>query len=191
MGWFDNEQEEGKPTAAAPQSTAVVPPRPAARNPPAGAETGSSTLGRQIHVDGTIVCDEDLTILGRVDGTIRAKGTLVIAKEADVRAKIDGERVMVHGKVRGNVHGAEIVVLGQTGRLSGNIETPILEIIEGARFKGSVEMKSTKPEPATKPAPVSSGKPKAEVGKSEGGAVAKPTPSKADSAAVAAKPATP
>jgi len=190
MGWFDNEQEEGKPTAAAPQSTAVVPPRPAARNPSAGAETGS-TLGCQIHVDGTIVCDEDLTILGRVDGTIRAKGTLVVAKEADVRAKIDGERVMVHGKVRGNVHGAEIVVLGQTGRLSGNIETPILEIIEGARFKGSVEMKSTKPEPATKPAPVSSGKPKAEVGKSEGGAVAKPTPSKADSAAVAAKPATP
>jgi cytoskeletal protein CcmA (bactofilin family) len=118
-----------------------------------------STLGRQIHVDGTIVCDEDLTILGRVDGTIRAQGTLVIAKEADVRAKIDGERVLVHGKVDGNVNGAERVVLGQTARLTGNIQATVLEIAEGAYFKGNVEMQS--PKPAKESAKAADGKLKA------------------------------
>jgi len=147
MGWFDNEQDAQQRDAAAPRSE---PERPAATAAPAGAAVPGSTLGRQIHVDGTIVCDEDLTILGRVDGTIRAQGTLVIAKEADVRAKIDGQRVLVHGKVDGNVHGTERVVLGQTARLTGNIEATILEIIEGAYFKGNVEMQSAKPvkEPA-------------------------------------------
>jgi cytoskeletal protein CcmA (bactofilin family) len=171
MGWFDNEQQDGKPAAPAPQSAA---PRPVAQSPtPATSESGS-TLGRQIQIDGTIVCDEDLTILGKVDGTIRAKGTLVIAKEADVHAKIDGQRVMVHGKVNGNVEGAERVVLGQTAHLIGNIHTPTLEIIEGARFKGNVEMDVPKAEPAKKPAPAPAVAPKKEA--AAGGGTAKPAP---------------
>ena len=142
MGWFDNEQDGQKPNAAAPRSE---PRRSVAKAAPAAAPAAGSTLGRQIHVDGTIVCDEDLTILGRVQGTIRAQGTLVIAKEADVHAKIDGQRVLVHGKVDGNVHGTERVVLGQTARLTGNIKATTLEIIEGAHFRGNVEMQAVKP----------------------------------------------
>ena len=161
MGWFDNEQEaDNANPAPRPQS-----PRVAAKPPaPAPAVDSGSTLGRQIHVDGEIVCDEDLTILGRVDGTIRANGTLVVAKEADVRAKIDGERVLVHGKVNGNVHGTERVVLGQTARLTGNIEAPALEIIEGAYFEGSVEMQPLK-KPAKPQEKKAAATPKAEEGK--------------------------
>jgi len=186
MGWFDNEQQDGSnPAAPTPQSTT---PRPMAQNPTApSAETGS-TLGRQIHVDGTIRCDEDLTILGRVDGTIHAKGTLVVAKEADVRAKIDGQRVMVHGKVTGNVQGAERVTLGQTARLTGNIETPTLEIIEGAHFKGNVEMKSARTEPAAKPAPAPA--PAAKKNEPPAGGAGKPAGEGKEDKPAAAKQAT-
>lgn len=180
MGWFDNEQEARRPSVAVPQS---APPRSVASAP--ALETGS-TLGRKLHVDGTIVCDEDLTILGRVDGMIRSQGTLVIAQGADVRAKIDGQRVMVHGKVDGNVQGAELVVLGQTAQLTGNIETPTLEIIEGARFKGNVEMQPAKPEPVQKPVAAASRKPKSgstsEEGKSGDDDAAKVRPIVSDGA---------
>ena len=166
MGWFDNEQEaDNMPNAAAPQPNA---PRPAVHRPPS-ADSNGSTLGREIHIDGAIVCDEDLTILGRVDGTIRAKGTLVIAKEADVHAKIDGQRVLVHGKVNGNVQGAELVVIGQTGHLTGNIKTPTLEIVEGAHFKGSVDMKAAHSSPAEAP-----GKPPGDKSKAAAGPGDKP-----------------
>ena len=134
MGWFDNEQDRQQPNAVVPQ------PEPRRRAAKAAPPESGSTMGRQIQVDGTIVCEEDLTILGRVDGNIHAQGTLVIAKEADVHAKIDGQRVLVHGKVDGDVHGSERVVLGQTARLMGNIEAKTLEIIEGAYFNGNVEM---------------------------------------------------
>lgn len=139
MGWFDSEESGDRQNPAAPARApqrAQAPPPP----PAPASEGGGSTLGKQIHIDGTIVCGEDLTILGKVEGTIHAKGTLVIAKEADVRATIDGHRVMVHGKVEGNVQGAEKVVVGATGTLNGNIEAPALEIAEGAFFKGNVEM---------------------------------------------------
>ena len=180
MGWFDN--EEGGDTESA--STAGNPQRPtmkAAASTPAGSEAGS-TLGRNVHVDGTIVCGEDLTILGKVEGTIRAKGTLVIAEQADVRAAIDGQRVLVHGKVKGNVHGDEKVVLGPTAHLTGNIDVLTLEILEGAYLKGSVEMKAAKKAQETAP-PSTSAKP-AGQGDSKGAPVApgKTAPDKKESA---------
>ena len=166
MGWFDNEQEAESAQPAARQART----RSAARAPAPVPETGS-TLGRQVHIDGTIVCGEDLTILGKVEGTIKAKGTLVIAKEADINAKIDGQRVLVHGKVDGDVNGADRVVLGQTARLTGNIEAPTLEIIEGAYFKGNVEMRPEKTVEA---------EPKAEKAKLTDAASAKAAPTKTD-----------
>jgi cytoskeletal protein CcmA (bactofilin family) len=163
MGWFDNEEggETGNASAAGnPQRPNMKVATPA---PPAPQGSGSgSTLGRQVRIDGTIVCGEDLTILGKVEGTIRAKGTLVIAENADVRAAIDGQRVLVHGKVEGDVHGEEKVVLGPTAHLNGNIDVSALEILEGAYFKGNVEMKSATK--AQKPAPPSkSEKPSGQV----------------------------
>ncbi len=181
MGWFDNEQDGQQPNAAVPRSE---PPRPVAKATPAAAPGSGSTLGCKIQVDGMIICDEDLTILGRVDGTIRAQGTLVIAKEAEVRAKIDGERVLVHGKVDGNVHGAERVVLGQTARLTGNIKATTLEITEGAYFKGNVEMQPV--QPAKEPARASGDKLKAgEDGAKASGDRDKAGESSADDAATA------
>jgi cytoskeletal protein CcmA (bactofilin family) len=156
MGWFDN--EEGADTGNGPTTGSAQ--RPAVRTAPpspSGAEAGS-TLGRHVHVDGTIVCGEDLTILGKVEGTIRAKGTLVIAEQADVKAKIDGQRVLVHGKVEGNVHADEKVTLGPTAHLIGNIDVSTLEVLEGAFLRGNVEMKAAQaakvqsmPAAATKP----------------------------------------
>lgn len=153
MGWFDNEEgaDTGNaPTPGAPQRASVK-----AAPPSTSGSGGGSTLGRQVHVDGTIVCGEDLTILGKVEGTIRAKGTLVIAEQADVKATIDGQRVLVHGKVEGDVHGEEKVTLGPTAHLTGNIEVSTLEILEGAYLRGNVEMKAAKEAKVQSSAPTS------------------------------------
>ncbi len=140
MGWFDN--EEGADTGSA--SAAGAPQRQTMKAAAPSPSGSGSTLGPRVHIDGTIICGEDLTILGKVEGTIRAKGTLVIAEKADIRAAIDGQRVLVHGKVKGNVHGDEKVVLGPTAHLTGNINVSTLEILEGAYLKGNVEMKAAK-----------------------------------------------
>jgi cytoskeletal protein CcmA (bactofilin family) len=142
MGWFDN--EEGGDTGNAPVAGATQHSTVKANAPSPSASGAGSTLGRHVQVDGTIVCGEDLTILGKVEGTIRAKGTLVIAEKAEVKATIDGQRVLVHGRVAGDVHGDEKVTLGPTAHLTGNIEVSSLEILEGAYLKGNVEMKAAK-----------------------------------------------
>lgn len=141
MGWFDNEKDD-KPQA--PPSPSASPARPTAVAPAARAGDGS-TLGERVHVNGTIVCEESLSILGKVEGTIHARQDLTIVKGADVRAVIHGRKVNVQGTVTGDVHATEVVVLGPSASLTGNIRTPSLQIQEGAFFKGSVEMSSAEP----------------------------------------------
>lgn len=143
MGWFDNDDKDRIGTApSAPQAVAPPPPSPRAAS--------GSTLGERVYVNGTITCDEDLTILGKVEGQIHAREKLLIAKQADVQALIKGAKVLVEGTVKGDVHAAETLVLGATASLTGNIRTPSLQVRDGAYFKGSVEM-----EPATVDKPVS------------------------------------
>lgn len=136
MGWFDNEREE-QPKPAPPRSTTSD--KPAAK---AESTDGGSTLGERIHVNGTIVSEENLSIQGRIEGKIRAKGELTVLKGAQVRALIQGRRVRVEGAVEGDILASESVLLGSNAALQGNIKTPQLEIREGALFRGKVEMRS-------------------------------------------------
>ncbi len=136
MGWFDNDDKDGIGTAPpAPQAPASPPPSARA--------AGGSTLGERVFVSGTITCEEDLTILGKVEGQIHAREKLLIAKQAEVQAQIKGTKVMVEGTVKGDVYAVGTLVLGPTASLTGNIKTPSLQVRDGAYFKGSVDMQSS------------------------------------------------
>ncbi len=135
MGWFDNDEKEGTGTAPpGPQAPVSAPATTPSR------AAGGSTLGERVHVNGTITCDEDLTILGKVEGQIHAREKLLIAKEAQIQAVIKGTKVMVEGTVKGDVHAIGTLVLGPTASFTGNIKTSSLQIRDGAYLKGSVEM---------------------------------------------------
>lgn len=136
MGWFDNDPKEGTQSAA--DSKIASPRRELA---PTSPRRSSSTIGERVRIKGTIRSDEDLTILGKVEGTIHARQELLIAKGAEVKAVIHGCKIALDGSVTGDVRASETVILGATAQLTGNISTPSLEIREGAFFKGAVEMK--------------------------------------------------
>lgn len=147
MGWFDSDKGD-KPDSSAVSSPQPQPARTSAPAP-TGREPEGSTLGRKVHVNGTIVCEEPLRVQGRVEGTIRAREDLSIAQGAEVRAVIYGRRIHVEGAVKGDVHASERLVLGSTAVLEGNIGAPSLQIQEGAFFKGSVEMRTAESTPAS------------------------------------------
>lgn len=168
MGWFDNDNKE---KTQVPQQPArpEVPSTKGAPPPPARASAAGSTVGQRMKVTGTIVSDEDLEIVGRVEGEIHARETLAIAKDAEVRAVVRGRRVVVEGALQGDVHASELVVLGVTSAVQGDIHTPSLEIREGAIFRGSVKMTQAKQKETAATAPA----------KSSGGDGAKPAPAPA------------
>ena len=108
------------------------------RGPRAVEENEACVLGREIHFQGTLSTGQELTILGRVSGKIEAKNALVVGKEAQVDANIEGQRVMVMGSVRGNVQGKERIELGPSATVVGDLVAPVIQISEGAQFEGRV-----------------------------------------------------
>lgn len=103
-------------------------------------DVGSTTIGRNIQVDGRISGEEDLRIEGRVDGAISLTETLYVDAEGVVVATVEARDVVVSGILLGDVTATNSVHLAAGAKLVGNISTPRLIIADGAAFRGDVEM---------------------------------------------------
>lgn len=65
---------------------------------------------------------------------------MTIGESAEIRAKISGQVVIIHGKVEGNVSAREKVELLAPARLIGNVSAPRLIVAEGVIFEGDCSM---------------------------------------------------
>lgn len=71
----------------------------------------------------------------------KRKGVLIIGENADVKAKtVRGDTITIAGKVKGDIVCNKRLELSSSGRVIGNIETPLLVVQEGAILKGSCQM---------------------------------------------------
>lgn len=107
-------------------------------------------IGKSVVVKGELSGSEDLYVDGEVEGTIALQNnTLVVGPNSRIRANISAREVIVHGKVDGNITGAERVELKSSSVVSGDVSTPRIVIEDGAFLKGSVDSQSaSKAEPA-------------------------------------------
>jgi cytoskeletal protein CcmA (bactofilin family) len=82
----------------------------------------------------------NLRITGKFTGKLDTKGTLTIGQTANVEAHIQGENIIIAGKVKGNVTAKKMLVLMPTAILLGDVSTPKLNIVEGAILQGRCQM---------------------------------------------------
>ncbi|MDP2606365.1 MAG: polymer-forming cytoskeletal protein [Deltaproteobacteria bacterium] len=153
MAWFDRNPGEKKESEA--EQPVGGEPRPVATNmssepvpvkePPRPTESGLvASLHKGSRVSGQLNFQGDARIDGSVDGEIQCQGRLIIGEGAEVRAKISGKTVEIHGRVEGNVTAKEKIDLVAPARLYGNILTPRLTITEGVFFDGDCSMGAAK-----------------------------------------------
>jgi cytoskeletal protein CcmA (bactofilin family) len=112
---------------------------------------GVTMIGESVQVRGNLSGDEDLHVLGRVDGRIELQRTLVVAESGIVKAEVSVKNAVISGVVVGNVHASESVELTKEGRMVGDIYAPRIIIVDGASFRGSVDMGDIANMPARKP----------------------------------------
>ncbi len=139
-------QEEFKPSP--PASDLVVSPAThAVRTSVVTAGEPRSSAGnvsKAISIKGQISGSEDLYIDGEVQGTIRlTDGNVIIGPNGQVSADIDAREIVVHGHVKGALHGRERVQIGHSGEVLGDVLTRRIAIEEGAVLRGKVEVTGT------------------------------------------------
>lgn len=105
-------------------------------HPPAGSSDRSS-IGRTIRIRGSLEGNEDLLILGNLEGRVDLNGChLQIGEGASVQADIRAREVSVAGTASGKIEPSELLAVHATGSLSGEIHTPRLIAQPGSRLQG-------------------------------------------------------
>lgn len=90
--------------------------------------------------DGNLTIPEGLTrIDGEIRGNISGKGGLILGERGSVRGDIDLERVVVYGRVQGNIK-AQSLEIKAGGRVDGNVQVKELIIEKGAVYNGECKM---------------------------------------------------
>ena len=107
-------------------------------------ENGNSEfgwIGRGIEINGDIAFSDRLQVDGRVSGKLTSEsGTLIIGEPGQLDAHIDVGVCVVHGSVNGNLVARSKVEIRRTGRVHGDVMTPVLLVEEGAVFNGAIKM---------------------------------------------------
>lgn len=109
-------------------------------NPYDNASGKISVLGPTLVFKGELSAEEDLMLKGRVEGSITHTASLRIGEEGSVKGNIEAKYITVEGKVEGDLHGSASVTVKESANVKGNIFAPKVSLIEGARFKGSIDM---------------------------------------------------
>lgn len=128
-------KSEGEASQRPPEAASAVRPGGKARG------GGSAVIGASIVVDGDLTGSEDMTIHGRVKGTVRLPDhRLQIGPEGRVEATAHARSIVVDGQVKGDLNAEQEIIVRGTGNVRGNLSAPRIGLEEGARFKGRIDM---------------------------------------------------
>ena len=103
-------------------------------------EDFDTVMANDIKFTGNIRFAKPFMIKGFVTGSIESNTDLVIDTDAQVNAEIKAGRVLVKGKVNGNITGKDLVLITATGSVYGDITCAQVVLEPGSDFSGRCTM---------------------------------------------------
>ena len=100
-----------------------------------GNSGNTSIISQGTRIKGDIVSECNLHIDGSLEGSIIAKSNVVIGKSGNVNGSINAEHLVVSGKLMGNCECSIVEILPQ-GRIEGEVRARELIIEKTAEFVG-------------------------------------------------------
>ena len=98
-------------------------------------------VGKALLIQGKVTSTENLTIDGRVEGTIElGDHSLTIGVGASVEADLVAQTVLISGTVTGDVKASVRVDLEATASVTGDIVSPLIVMADGAVVTGKVDV---------------------------------------------------
>jgi cytoskeletal protein CcmA (bactofilin family) len=102
---------------------------------------GSVVLGPRDSLIGTLSVDGDVHIEGRVEGEVAATGEVNVHSTGTARAKIEARDIIIAGTVDGSVVAKDLVSIGDSASLTGELHSSRLRVDEGATVNATIAMR--------------------------------------------------
>lgn len=97
-------------------------------------------VGEGTVFEGTVRAENDVRASGKIIGTLNVEGKAMIAESGTVEGEVIATNADIAGRVQGEIQVEDRLVLKDTARVDGNIETDRLVVEEGAQFTGECTM---------------------------------------------------
>ncbi len=97
-------------------------------------------LGKDLNIKGTISGNDDIQIDGKFEGNMKLKGRLKINQSAIIKGIAVAKKIDIKGEVEGKLAASSKMFIDHTARIEGKLFTPVITVVEGARFNGEVKM---------------------------------------------------
>jgi cytoskeletal protein CcmA (bactofilin family) len=104
-------------------------------------ENTPARIGKTVVIRGEVKGSEDLTVDGRVEGTVSlSESRLTIGPNANVAADLSAKDILVLGQVVGNIVATGRVELRSGCLVEGDIRALRLAVEDNAVFRGKVDL---------------------------------------------------
>jgi cytoskeletal protein CcmA (bactofilin family) len=117
-------------------------------------ERFDTLIGRQTEIHGSLRVVQSVRIDGKVIGNIEAPKdqaiTVVVGEEGEIHGDVIASRVIVAGKISGNIDAHERVELHASALVQGDVKYGSIAVEHGARLLGlllQVDASQTKAQP--------------------------------------------
>jgi cytoskeletal protein CcmA (bactofilin family) len=107
----------------------------------ARSDSGTAFFGAKLSIKGKVTGSGNLIVMGKLEGEVELAGELVVAAPAVLNGEIRAATLAVSGNVTGTLTAGEKIHLEKSAVVNGRMNTPRLSVVDGATFKGEVEMK--------------------------------------------------
>ncbi|HZS45106.1 MAG TPA: polymer-forming cytoskeletal protein [Blastocatellia bacterium] len=109
-------------------------------SPSTGSGEFRGFLGQGTELTGDLSFSDMMRIDGHINGHVNTTGHLIIGETGMLEAGIKVGVLSVSGTIKGTIVATEKVEIHKTGKVYGDIFTPVLNIEEGAIFEGKCQM---------------------------------------------------
>jgi len=100
-------------------------------------------IGKNTSITGDIISEGDFRIDGKVDGTIKTSGRVVIGKIGSANGKVECNNADIEGKFSGELFVSNLLTLKDTAKISGEVVIGKLSVEPGAEFNATCVMKGS------------------------------------------------
>ncbi|SNR52858.1 bactofilin family protein [Lutibacter flavus] len=100
-------------------------------------------IGKNTSIVGDVISEGDFRIDGKVEGTIKTSGRVVIGSSGNVSGKVDCSNADIEGKFSGELLVNSLLTLKSTAKIAGNVVISKLSVEPGAEFNATCSMKGS------------------------------------------------
>ena len=101
-------------------------------------QEGLGYLGEDLLIQGTVHSEKKIVVSGTVEGFLHGDQEIIVSEKGNVNGKIEGNVVVIAGKIKGDMLVHERLEVNSTANLHGEVHVPSGQLLiqEGAYMEG-------------------------------------------------------